>query len=81
MQEQQITSNVRIGPDSVLVCFPACRNIVLKDLKVKGTGGRHVYRTSGRVLVTVGWSGKEYQVIWKNRRASSRPAPCDLCAV
>jgi hypothetical protein len=78
LREKRRTSIVTIGPDTVRLCEPECRNEVLLDLGVKGGRGAWVYPPRGPAVVTVTWSGKTYEVTWKRCPPSAQP--CDLCA-
>lgn len=71
------TSIVQLGPDTVRLCDPECRNEVLADLGVPGGRGAWTYPGHGAATVTVAWSGKTYDIAWKRVRPSA--LPCDAC--
>jgi len=77
LRESRRTSLVVIGPDTVRLCWPDCRNEVLLDLGIRGGRNGWVYPPLGSATVTRAWSGKTYEVAWKRCPPSS--LPCDLC--
>lgn len=76
VRDTRRTAQVVIGPDTIELCEPECRNQFLLDLGVPGHGA-WVYRPSGSADVHVAWSRRDYTVTWKRRRTNARP--CDLC--
>lgn len=77
LRESRRTTQVTIGPDTIELCEPECRNEFLLDLGVRGHGA-WVYAPSGGAGVHVAWSQRDYVVTWKRRRTNARP--CDLCS-
>jgi hypothetical protein len=77
LRDQRRTSSITIGPDTVEVCEPDCRNDVLLDLGIPASGG-WAYPPRGNANVTVAWNGKDYAVSW--RRVRMNDHPCELCA-
>jgi hypothetical protein len=78
LRDKRRTSRVIIGPDTVRLCEPECRNEVLLDLGVPISGGQYKYRPHGEVTAHVEWNHTDYHVTWDRRPYSS--LPCDLCA-
>jgi hypothetical protein len=78
LRETRRTSIVTIGPDTVRLCEPECRDEVLLDLGVKGSGGGSAFRSHGETGVHVEWNGKDYRVTWK--RCPPSALHCHLCA-
>jgi hypothetical protein len=76
LRSERRTSVVVMGPDTIRVCDPECRNEVLSDLGIPGRG-KWKYRGRGEASVTVAWSGKSYDIAWKRCRPSA--LPCDAC--
>jgi hypothetical protein len=78
LRDRRRTSLVTIGPDTVRLCEPECRNDVLLDLGVKGGRGGWVYPPRGSAEVTIASNGKTYVMAW--RRCPPSAQHCDLCA-
>jgi hypothetical protein len=77
LRTRRRTSAVMIGPDTVHLCDPDCRNEVLADLGIPSSGNGN-YRRRGQADVHVAWNGKDYRVTWEPRTSNARP--CDMCA-
>lgn len=72
------TSRVTVGPDIFELCEPECRDEVLLDLGLKGSGGGSAYPAGGEASAGVAWNQKTYAVSWRRQpRASARF--CDMC--
>jgi hypothetical protein len=77
LRTRRRTSIVTIGPDTVRLCDPGCRDEVLPGLGLKGSGGGSAFRSHGEADVHVTWNGHDYRVTWKRCPASA--LPCDAC--
>lgn len=76
-RDKRRTSVITIGPDTVELCEPDCRNEFLADLGIRASRNGNYVR-DGEATVTVAWSGKPYRVTWQRHRMNMRH--CDLCA-
>jgi hypothetical protein len=72
-----ITNMATSHADTVRLCDPGCRDVVLLDLGLKGSGGGSAFPSHGQAEVFAEWNGEDYEVAWKRGRPTR--LPCDLC--
>ena len=83
LREQRRTSVITLASeqtgraDVIRACEPECRDAILLDLGLKGSGGGSAFRSHGEAAVRVAWNGTGYRVTWKRCRPSA--LLCDHC--